>query len=519
MNQNKFSIGLTFGFSIFFLALLLQSCGKEEEKSEFLWGTAISGFQSDMGPEVPPDVNSDWWVWMHDEKNRKEKLAGKDMPEDGPAFWKHYKEDLKMAKEIGTNVFRYSIEWSRIFPTSTRDIEVKVKLSDKGYPIDIVVDQDAVMKLFQRANRESLEKYREILSYAKSIGLKIFLTLNHFTLPIWIHDPLSCRDWFEENSSRGRININSADICYGKPAGWLSNESIIEFAKFSAFSAWYFQDLVDWWGAINEPVVVAQLGYLLGRAPSLVGFGSFPPAWISPDAFIKVLDNLILASAISYNVIHTFDQKDSDGDGIPAKVSLIYNITYYEPYSDSDNKASESAWNLLVFKFLDGVLLGQISGKRYNEIKSKADIIGINYYNRVKLRYLEIFPEIDLSFFPASSLEIFPAGIYYVVKRIWERYKGLGLPILITENGVADSSDEIRAWFIEEHANYVKKLISEGIPVIGYFYWSLIDNLEWNAGYSQKFGLIEVDFNSPNRTRKLRQSAQKFSEIIKKGKL
>jgi len=104
--------------SIFIFTSIL--CNRQQEKQENkkikIWGTAISGFQADMGPGVPPDTKSDWWVWMHDEENQISKRVGEDKPEDGPAFWKNYKEDLELAKQIGTNYFRYSIEWSRVFP-------------------------------------------------------------------------------------------------------------------------------------------------------------------------------------------------------------------------------------------------------------------------------------------------------------------------------------------------------------------------------------------------------------------
>jgi beta-glucosidase/6-phospho-beta-glucosidase/beta-galactosidase len=114
--------------------------------------------------------------------------------------------------------------------------------------------------------------------------------------------------------------------------------------------------------------------------------------------------------------------------------------------------------------------------------------------------------------------EIYPPGIYEVIKAVWKRYKDLGLPIMITENGIADAKDLKRAEFIREHVKFVKKALEERIPILGYFYWSLIDNLEWNSGYGKKFGLIEVDFSSPERKRTLRKSAFTFKEIIEKEK-
>jgi len=159
--------------------------------------------------------------------------------------------------------------------------------------------------------------------------------------------------------------------------------------------------------------------------------------------------------------------------------------------------------------------------------------VGINYYNRIKIKYLPIVPEKSIVFlpkFPACpsyepsdecpygmsdmDWEIYPPGIYEVIKVVWERYRGLELPIIISENGIADAKDLKRTDFIREHVKFVKKAVDEGIPVLGYFYWSLIDNLEWNSGYGKKFGLIEVDFSSKERKRTLRESAFVFKDII-----
>ncbi|MFZ8802157.1 MAG: family 1 glycosylhydrolase [Candidatus Calescibacterium sp.] len=537
---------LFIGFLFLFFSSSFFSCKTKEvvrntEKQEIkkikIWGTAISGFQADMGPEVPPDTKSDWWVWMHDEENQISKRVGEDKPEDGPAFWKNYRDDLELAKQIGTNYFRYSIEWSRVFSESTTDIPADVEFTEDGFPKKIKISSPSISELEKRANQENIKKYREILEYAKKIGLKIFLTLNHFTLPIWIHDPISCRDWFKSGKS--------GPICFGKPAGWLSQETIIEFAKYSAFLAYKFGDIVDLWGPMNEPIVVSTSGYLAGDVGILAGVGSFPPSALDVLSFEIVTKNLIFAFARSYDAIKEYDIYDEDGDGKKSVVSLIYNIPFFEPESQSaqDIEATEKAWFVQVFWFLDAILKGvlrSLDGKTekfYDSLKSRADIVGINYYNRIKIKYVPIVPEKNIVFlpkFPAcpsyepsdecpygmseGGWEIYPPGIYEVIKAVWKRYKDLGLPIMITENGIADAKDLKRPEFIKEHVKFVKKALDEGIPILGYFYWSLIDNLEWNSGYGKKFGLIEVDFSSPERKRTLRKSAFTFKEIIEKEK-
>lgn len=507
----------------FLIFTTLFGCSEKskQKETEFLWGVAISGFQADMGPKSQKDQNSDWWIWTHDEQNLKMGYV-KDIPENSSDFWTHYKQDIDIAKSIGVNTFRYGIEWSRIFPKSTTQIKVKHAYQDGNLIINI--DDETIKELDKIADQYSIAKYREILSYIKAKGLKIFITLNHFSLPAWLHDAISCRDWFSKVNIDDDINISEA--CFGNPSGWISPDSVIEFAKYVAFAAVKFGDLVDLWGPINEPIVVATGGYLLGKISSALGFGAFPPAASNKKAFDSVFNNLVSAHIAAYNMIHSFDRYDSDGDGISANVSIIYNIS--DIYGE-DSRAQESAWEILVWRYLDAVL-------RPKNTKSKnADIIGINYYNRYQVTYAPVIPSVGMFFIPKvcpsaepseicpygtseMGYEIYPPGIYNVIKAVWERYKDLGITILITENGIADSQDKIRGWFIKEHLKFVRKAIEEGIKVIGYFYWSLIDNLEWALGFEKKFGLVEVDFSSPERTRKIRKSAYVFSEEIKNWK-
>lgn len=516
-------------FMLVFILTSLSSCrdgGGKKDKSDFLWGVAISGFQSDMGPNSPKDENSDWWVWTHDEYNIEAKYV-KDVPENGPDFWTHYKKDLDIAVQIGVNAFRYGIEWSRIFPRSTTGVKVRVRYSQNShYPI-VELDGEALAELEKLADHDSIKKYKEMISYMRDMGLKVFITLNHFSLPLWIHDPIACRDWFSQKRMDDRI---SDDVCFGKPSGWLSSDSVVEFAKYCAFVARKFGDLIDMWGPINEPIVVAMSGYLLGAVSGHLGLGAFPPAASNKEAFERVLRNMIIAHAAAYDAIHLNDKEDSDGDGIPAQVSLIYNISYV---SGDEDKAVQSAWDFLVWRYLDYVLLGKADSGVLDELKRKADIIGINYYNRIQVAYVPVIPSLGIFFIPLScpqsepsevcpygvsemGYEIYPPGLYEVIKAVWERYKNTNVSILVAENGVADSQDRIREWFIREHLKHVKRALDEKIPVIGYFYWSLIDNLEWSLGFEKKFGLVEVDFSSVERTRKIRKSAFALVEEIKK---
>lgn len=511
---------------LIFLFLIVSCASENKNKQKFLWGVAISGFQADMGPNSEPDKNSDWWIWTHNEENFK-KGYYKDVPENSSDFWTHYKADIDIAKDvIGVDVFRYGMEWSRVFPNSTTSVKVSFRTNEIGYPL-ITIDEKTISELDNIADQKSVKKYREILAYMKQKGLKIFITLNHFSLPYWIHDPIACRDWISGITINAEFSPEQA--CFGKPSGWISSQTVVEFAKYVAYVVSKFGDLVDMWGPINEPIVVATGGYLFGGISGPLGFGAFPPAGSNKQSFEYVLKNLIFAHAIAYDTIHKFDKEDADKDGVPTEVFLIYNISYID---GDDQRAVDSAWKLLVWDYLDAVLRGKINSQFVRELYKKADIIGINYYNRFQVIYVPVFPSVGMFFAPKPcpseepsdvcpygrsemGYELYPPGIYEVIKAVWERYRDLNIPILITENGLSDSQDKKRGIFIQEHLRYVRKALDEGIPVLGYFYWSLIDNLEWALGFEKRFGLVFVDFSSPERKRTIKSSAYVFSDEIK----
>ena len=154
------------------------------------------------------------------------------------------------------------------------------------------------------------------------------------------------------------------------------------------------------------------------------------------------------------------------------------------------------------------------------KIKRFQDFIGLNYYRPVRVRLAltrprkffikEEDPEGDST---DMGWGIYPKGIYEVLKKL-KRYN---VPIYITENGIADKTDEKRARFIIDHLVFVHKAIKEGIPVKGYFYWSLLDNFEWTDGYGPKFGLVEVDFKTQKRT--IRKSAYTYAQICRTNSL
>lgn len=512
-----------------FLALTLIACSEAEQKTEvlpedFILGVSIGGFQFEMGGGIETeDPNSDWWVWLHDQDNIKFGYVSGDMPEDGPNFWEKYPEDIILARYyLGVDAFRFAIEWSRIFPSSTKGVKVKVKLTEDGLPAEIEIEEEDLKKLDALASKNAIEHYRKVLLFTRDINIKPIVTLHHFTLPLWLHDPLVCRDWLSEHDYTGAG-------CNGGPAGWLSQEIVVEITKYAAYLAWKLGDLVDMWNPINEPMVIPVAGFVAGDIGALAGAGTFPPAGMREGlAFKDVMLRVVYAHARMYDVIKKWDKVDADGDGANSKVFLVHNMTWFEPVQ-KDLKAANDADYLLNLWCLNALLKGMLDddfdgkGEEREELKRKADLIGINYYSRVKVISFPNLPEYKLTFIPkfppACEIacddgwrDIHPEGLRKLILKVWKDFgEPLGIPIMITENGLADSQDKLRSWFISSHLAEVKKAIDKGADVKGYLYWALIDHLEWSAGYDMKFGLFEVEPESKTRTP--RKSSETFRKI------
>jgi len=508
---------------------------------DFLWGVSISGFQFEMGGKKENwDTNSDWWVWTHDEYNIKKKIVSGDLPENGVNYWELYKKDHQIAQEFGLNAFRLSTEWSRIFPVPTDKVEVGVEKED-GFIKRIDVDEGALQQLDELANKKAVKRYREIIEDLRERGITIFLNLNHFTLPLWIHDPLLAR----------RSMLTKG------PRGWFDERTVIEFTKYAAYMAWKFGDLVDCWSTFNEPMGVV-LSYLLpvGFPPNVLRLAPH----LSRFPFTRVGLHMLLAHCRAYDVIKKFDRKRAYKRSVsPAEVGLIYNIVPAYPLRKEnpfDEKAVEFQDYLTVHWFLQAVSLGFFDSgfnpdKRREEecLKRRLDWLGVNYYTRTVVRGWT-FPLLKTLFGPpvipqpvpgygvlggirrlplfgagqatATELfslegnpvsedygwEIYPEGLARCIE-LAERYSKV---LYVTENGISDSSDKLRPDFIKKHLLIIERMIEEGYDIRGYLHWSLLDNYEWARGFRNKFGLCAVDLKT--KERKPRPSFGVLKKII-----
>lgn len=405
----------------------------------FLWGAATSAYQ------VEGNITNNWSEW---EKANAERLAREakekwpyatleqfpDMlkPENyisGQAcdHFNRFEEDFQLAKNLGHNAHRFSIEWSRVEP---REGEF---------------DEDAI------------EHYRDVILSLKAKGMEPFVTLWHWTNPLWLEKKGGCE-------------------CKDFP---------LYFARFAKIMSASLKDEVNFWVTLNEPTSVIANGYLQGN---------WPPQKKSMRAALKVFKVLSQAHNKAYEAIHKVQ--------VDVEVGFSNIMTYFEP---NDPK---SFWDKLAVK-----IGGYYTNEKFLKMtKDKHDFLALQYYFHKKLKFPATVTN-ENKMVSDMDWEIYPEGIYRLLKWLGE----YGLPIYITENGLADAKDEKRGQFIKATLSWVHQAISEGVDVRGYFHWSLLDNFEWDKGFWSQFGLIEVDRTTLQR--KVRLSALEYAKICKNNEL
>ncbi len=456
-------------------------------KDNFLFGTAISAFQTEMGHNKESiSENSDWYLWTHDEYTKKLNYVSGDLPEDGPDFWDRYKEYIDNAVYMNNNSIRLGIDWARIFKNSTENISVNYKENDKNDIYDVEFNDNIFNELNKIADNNAVNHYKEIFSYIKSKNIKILLTLYHWPLPLWIHDPIQC----------------NKDITKTDKTGWLNKKTVLEFAKYTYFIYKEFNGYIDIWHTINEPNIIAINGYLYGNLEN------FPPGLSDYDYTIKVLRNLAYAHNIAYKTIKNINKN--------AYVGINIAMPYFEPEKNDENNifinnyvnylSNELYLDSALYVNFDNSLSGIFDESRPYEF-SGTDFIGIDYYNRIKVRYVNndyVDIRLRYAFLPCSKCsdnywDIYPEGIRKVSNIIFNKYHK---PIIIMENGVADADDKFRYDFIKDHLIEIHKAIKiDNVHIKGYYHWSLMDNYEWVYGFKYKFGLYKIENNNIIKTR------------------
>lgn len=457
---------------------------------DFMWGTSVAGFQVDMGcptvaPEVCEDRGSDWYQWVSDPEMLQDKVKQKaylsgDPLSLSPGMWETWPHDLRCAKEgLHNNAIRLSLEWSRLFPDAAAEQAKTVE------ELDAFVDKKAA------------ENYDAMLAGAVKLGLRPLVTLHHYTIPLWLHDGKDC-------------HLHGLDKCSNR--GWVDKDRMLKaIALYAGWCARRFGDKVDLWATLNEPFAVVLAGYVLPTADR-----SNPPGlYFQVDTAMKVAFNMMEAHARMYDAVRAQDTSDADGDGASARVGLVHNLVAVDP-SDAANPAHVTAAAHLdhVYNrvFLEATINGQLDrdldGKfeeQRPDMKGRMDWIGINYYTRMyakdtpipggsKYAYLDASPDL------VKGLWVdYPEGLGRVVTFAGQTY---GLPVIITENGTASSKDDAWQGFVRPHlASLHQAMADPKVTVEGYFYWSLLDNYEWNHGMGMRFGMYGVDTANSDKAR------------------
>ncbi|MCH8748798.1 glycoside hydrolase family 1 protein [Patescibacteria group bacterium] len=386
--------------------------------STFLYGAATSAHKVEGY-----NIHNDWWAW---------EKAGLSVVESGAAadHYNRFAEDFALAKGLGHNAHRLSLEWSRL------------ELAPGKW------------------NQAAFDHYREVLQELKRQELVSFVTLHHFTNPVWL----------------------------AKRGGWQDKKTPALFARYAKKVAQELGELVDFWVTINEPMVYATQSYWRAK---------WPPQQRSVVALNKVVRNLALGHRQAYAAIH---------DTIPeAQVGLAKHLIAYVP--EHRNQFGDRLVTSVQDWWFNHRFLALTRGAH--------DFIGVNFYFTVQKRVRLIPWQIsDVPWTgPTSDLgwPLRAEGLTQVLLHL-KRY---GLPIYITENGLADAKDTRRADFIRDHLRAVETAQKQGVNIRGYFHWSLLDNFEWADGFDPRFGLIEVDYETQQRTP--RPSAYVYKAIIEQA--
>lgn len=365
-----------------------------------------------------------------------------------------FERDFDLLQSWHQNAHRLSLEWSRIEPA----------------PGEFA--------------REAIDHYRAVLAALRARGLEPVVTLHHFTLPKWLADA----------------------------GGWRNPDSVERFARLTDHVLGELGELARLWVTINEPTGIVYQGYLSGE---------WPPGMRDFSTGVVVLSHLLRAHWLAYERIKALEPR--------AQVGLAHHLRIFDPYRGwhpLDRVVAAGYQRVFNETLLRSLRTGRFAFPlsrvgRGSGPSASQDFIGLNYYTRNLIRFNhraggELFGDRVLrpgAIVSDQGLEVYPRGLYRWLKALRRE----GRPIYITENGVADADDHLRAPFLVDHLRATLSAIADGVPVRGYFHWTCFDNFEWSEGYRLKFGLATCDPGTLRR--QLRPSGQLYMQICRTGQL
>ncbi|HVB91566.1 MAG TPA: family 1 glycosylhydrolase [Acidimicrobiales bacterium] len=361
------------------------------------------------------NTNNDWWAFEHTEGSGCAESSG-----DACDSWIRWEEDADLVAGLGLDNHRFSVEWSRIEPAEGE------------------------------ISRAALEHYRRQCAGLRERGVDPVVTFHHFTTPTWL-------------TALG---------------GWESGAAVARFGHFCTVVAEALGDVMARACTINEPNIVATMGWHAGM---------FPPGKTDVELSRTVADHFIAAHRLAVDAIRTA------APVVP--VGLTLSMTDYQ-LAPGGEATLES-----IRRHSEDIFLDATGGD---------DFLGVQVYTRMLIGpdgwagYEDGVPVLDMGY------EFYPASLANCLRRAWD-YTGGALPLLVTENGIGTTDDAQRIDYVHQALEGVLDSIAEGIDVRGYTYWSLLDNFEWAFGYRPRFGLVSVDRGTFARTPK--PSASWFSSV------
>lgn len=423
---------------------------------DFLWGAATASAQIEGAWNVDGRTPSIWDVAPVG------KIKNNDTCHDACDHYHRYKEDVALIKELGLKSYRFSISWSRVIPEEG-------KINPKG-----------------------LQFYSDLVDDLIANGIEPMVTIFHWDTPVWVYEK----------------------------GGWLSESIIPLFAEYTRVVVEALSDRVKYWMPMNEPQCFIMNGYIQGaHAP-------FQHNYLAMSKLTRIC---MLAHAESVKAVRKYAKQ-------PVKVGIAMAAGAYIPKDDSEEALEEARrktfydglgtmgnrwWGDPIFKGEPVTAYGVYRSRKKDmpKIQCDLDFVGVNVYQPFQDGSWGNKPaQGDPDRLTSMGWIIDGRVLYYTIKFFHERY---GLPVLVTENGMADNDivstdgkvhDEKRIRFLHEYLAGVKRAVSEGIPVLGYQYWSLMDNFEWAEGYDPRFGLVHVNYKTQKRT--LKDSAYEYKKII-----
>ncbi|HNB21549.1 MAG TPA: GH1 family beta-glucosidase [Candidatus Melainabacteria bacterium] len=425
----------------------------------FVWGTGTSSYQVEGAWNVDGKGESIWDRFSH----TPGKVKNGDTGDVACDHYNRFAEDILLAKRLNLNSYRFSIAWPRLQPNGRGEF-----------------------------NQHGLDFYDRIVDACLENGITPFITLYHWDLPQALEDE----------------------------GGWGNREVCELFAAYAAKCVERYGDRVKHWTTFNEPWCTSFLGYESGY---------HAPGKKDPKLAAQVAHNLLVAHGLAAQAMRKAAKK-------PIEVGIVLNLSITEPFhadDPEDVKLAEAAWRRDCGAYLDPLYRGtypadhaaKIGDLREGDLKiisQRLDFLGINFYSRGIACKTDLPYPIPGSGYTAMGWEVSPWALRGLLSRIYKEY---GAKLYVTENGAAYDdvidgetiADTQRLDYIREHVRQVALTIKEGTPVHGYFAWSLMDNFEWAEGYSRRFGIVYVDFETQKRT--VKDSGHWFANAAKQNRV